>query len=576
MKSRWFVTVLPAVTMAVVKMAVVTLAVVMMTAVTVSAQPAPPDSSAAPPRAAVSDADRIAEINRLLAENPRNAQLYNELGTIYADRENWVAARDAIIAAIQSDPRAPDSHRNLGLVLIKLGELDMALTEFEAYRKLSPEGGLDAWKLIAEARRRAGDPAGAAAAYETGIAAYGGVFNSGSYDLIMGRLVLAEASPDQEAAGAVLDRFAGAARDHLATTGFVPADRTGLAARALLDRALRRKLEAAQTAVDAGRHAEAAVLYEAALALDPTRQDLLPRAAGAWFDSGDALKSKVMARRATQEHPERPDGWLAVGRIAEAENRPQDAITAYTNAWNLDNSQQPVAAKIGTLYLRMGDNESARKFVGAVVSDPETTAEILFLYGCSLQRTNDHKLAVPPLTRAVEKDPGLVAAWKALAVSLQQLERWREAADAYRHALESEQDAKLAFQLGACLVKDNRPEEAIDAYWLALDLDPTYTKAWSNLGVIQLQLKDYANALITFRTLATQGEDVYRARLNEGVCLSQLGRFEEAMTAYEQALAQQETSAVWDAMGYVFDQLGDKPSAASCLEKGKRLKAEGK
>ncbi|MDO9695517.1 MAG: tetratricopeptide repeat protein [Candidatus Latescibacteria bacterium] len=545
-------------------------------AVAAGAQQAPPDTAEVILRDDMSDDEKIAALNRLLVLNPRNSELYNDLGVIYAGREDWVSARDAFIAAIQSDPRVPASHRNLGLVMTKLGVYDMALSELDAYRKLAPDGGGDAWKLIADARRRSGDSDGAAAAYESGLEAYGRVFGPDTCDLVMGRIALAEASSDQQAVDAMLDQYAGGARDLLAATGFEPADRTGMAARAVLDRALRRKLDVAQTAVREGRHADAAALFEAAMGLDPTRQDLLPQAAMAWFDSGDAMKAKVMARRATQDHPERPDGWRALGRVAEAENRTQDAIAAYTSAWNLDESQNDVAAKIGTLYLRAGDNEGARKFMGAVVSAPDTPAEILFNYGLSLQRSEDHKLAVPPLYKAVEKDPGLIVAWKALAASLRQLERWHEAADAYERALATERDPKLAFQLGTCLVKDGRPGDAIAAYRLALDLDPVYTKAWSNMGVVQMQIEDYVGALDTYRTLAALEDDVYRARLNEGVCLFHLGRYEEAIAAYEQALALQETSAVWENMGHVFDKLGDKQGAASCFKEGKRLKAEGK
>jgi len=539
-------------------------------------QQAPPDTSEVILRDDMSDDEKIAALNRLLVLNPRNSELYNDLGVIYASREDWVSARDAFIAAIQADPRAPASHRNLGLVMTKLELYDMALSELDTYRRLAPDGGGDAWKLIADARRRSGDAAGAAAAYDSGLEAFGQVFGPDTCDLVMGRLALAEAASDQATTDELFARYAPGARDLLAATDFVPADRTGLAAKALLDRALRRRIEAAQAEAREGRHAAAAAQYEAAMGLDPTRQDLLPLAALAWHDSGDAMKAKVMARRATQDHPERPDGWRALGRIAEAENRTQDAIAAYTTAWDLDDTQNDVAAKIGTLYLRAGDNEGGRKFMGAVVSAPDTPAEILFNYGLSLQRSEDHKLAVPPLTKAVEKDPGLTDAWKALAASLRQLERWREAAAAYERALAADRDPKLAFQLGTCLVKDARPGDAIAAYRLALELDPVYTKAWSNLGIVQMQVEDYVGALDTFRTLAALEDDVYRARLNEGVCLYQLGRYQESLAAYEQALALQETSAVWENMGHVFDKLGDKQGAASCFKEGKRLKAEGK
>jgi len=42
----------------------------------------------------LSDDDKISALNELLLLNPRNADLYNNLGVIYAEQEDWVLARD--------------------------------------------------------------------------------------------------------------------------------------------------------------------------------------------------------------------------------------------------------------------------------------------------------------------------------------------------------------------------------------------------------------------------------------------------------------------------------------------------
>ncbi|MBU1071748.1 tetratricopeptide repeat protein, partial [bacterium] len=369
---------------------------------------------------------------------------------------------------------------------------------------------------------------------------------------------------------------AGPARDYLATAGGEPTDPAGRASLAITSRLLKIIVDNAGLMTESGLHAQAAAAYEQAMEIAPDREELLPLAAFAWFEAGETMKAKVLARRATLESPERPGGWKARGRIAEAENRPQDAIAAYRRAWDLDPAQNDVAARIGSLYLSLGDNTNARKFMGAVASDPDAPPEILYNYALSLQREGDHELALRPLRRVVEYAPDMESAWRALASSLRHTQRFTEAAGAYGTAFALAGDPKLAFQQGYCLQRCDRPLDAAEAYRRALALDPADTKSRYNLGLALISAGEYAEALEAFRALGELETDSYRVHFNTGVCQQNLGRHEEALIAYEAALEIDETSAVWNNMGLVYDAIGDKVEAKQCYAEGKRLETEGK
>ena len=133
----------------------------------------------------LSDEEKISRINDLLVMNPRSADLYNDLGVIYAGREDWDLARDAFVRAIQCNPRLPASHRNLGLVMLRQGMPDMAETEILAYMRLSPDGGREGWRTLADIKLELNDPAGAAEAFRGGIDAYGSTFNPENADLVL-------------------------------------------------------------------------------------------------------------------------------------------------------------------------------------------------------------------------------------------------------------------------------------------------------------------------------------------------------------------------------------------------------
>ena len=537
---------------------------------------AAPDSVADILSGAMSDEEKISAINRLILLNPRNSDLYNNLGVVYAEREDWLLARDAFISAVQCDPRQPASHRNLGMVMVELDQIETAVIEFEAYQNLSTDGGRDAHKMIGDAWRRAGDVPTALQAYETGLRAYGEAFGPGSAELVMAQALTLEETGDTAAYEALLRRYAPRARDYAGAADGAPTDQAGRAAQAIVARLLRIIADDAALMTDAGMHAEAAAAYEEAMEIAPDHDELLPLAASAWFEAGETMKAKVLARRATLESPDRPGGWKARGRIAEAEKRPRDAIEAYRKAWELDGTQTDVAARIGAIYLALGDNINARKFMGAVASDPDTPPEILYNYALSLQREGDHELALRPLRRVVRDAPSMDPAWRALASSLRTTKRFDEAARAYGKAFALTGDPRLSFQRGYCLQRCDRPLEAAEAYEGALALDPTDARSRYNLGLVLISAGEYADALDAFRILGETEPESYRIHFNSGVCHHNLGQHEEALIAYETALDLDETSAVWNNMGLVFDALGEKVEAKRCYREGKRLKAEGK
>ena len=70
--------------------------------------------------------------------------------------------------------------------------------------------------------------------------------------------------------------------------------------------------------------------------------------------------------------------------------------------------------------------------------------------------------------------------------------------------------------------------------------------------------------------------DSYRIYFNQGYCLYQLGRYEEAIEHYELALERKETSDVLNNIGLAYDKLGDKETAQAYYNDAKNLKGGGR
>jgi len=65
----------------------------------------------------------------------------------------------------------------------------------------------------------------------------------------------------------------------------------------------------------------------------------------------------------------------------------------------------------------------------------------------------------------------------------------------------SKQNATVFYVYGLVYDKTNRPEQAVKAFQTAVQLDPNMGSAWVDLGVHQLQNKQYAEAQATFEKL---------------------------------------------------------------------------
>ncbi len=524
-------------------------------------------NSMAPPE------QKIITLRAMSAQDPRNAAIYNDLGVVYAELEQWVPARDAFISSVQADPTAPDVHRNLGLACSNLDQADMAVSEFRAYQRLAADGGIDAYRLIAQALQRVGRFDEAETVLREGLQKLDAFFETENARLLTGLIAILDRSDRQDDVGRLLEKDLDRIRDleRRARDGG-DAEAVSLTG-ALVTRLAVKYARDAEIMAESGLHAEAAQTYEKAYALDQRRGgELLPRIVESWLAAGEPGKAKMASGLAARDFPDDPGVWQAKGRIAEQEGRLREAVAAYEKAAELAPGSVQIYARVGSLYLRLGENEKARRFMAKAVSDPETPPEMVFNYALSLIRDDKHSLAVAPLQRVVRERPEMESAWRALAGSLRQIKHYSQAVEAYRRVLEFGDDPRIFLQLGYCLGKLDRHDEAVEAYGRAVELDPAYEKAHYNLAVTLVSAGRWEEALEALTAYREMEPDSYRVFFNTGVCLYNLGRYDEAVDAYDQAISLQPTAAAWNNLGLVYDKLGDKGEARRCYKEAKKIK----
>ncbi|MGB4599469.1 MAG: tetratricopeptide repeat protein [Trichlorobacter sp.] len=98
-----------------------------------------PAQTAAP---MVSQADlnvRIAEIENVVAKDPKNVQAWVTLGNDYFDAHNPQKAVQAYARALELNPNDPNVLTDQGVMFRALGFFDKALANFEKANKLNPQ-----------------------------------------------------------------------------------------------------------------------------------------------------------------------------------------------------------------------------------------------------------------------------------------------------------------------------------------------------------------------------------------------------------------------------------------------------
>ncbi|MDE2902488.1 MAG: tetratricopeptide repeat protein [Chloroflexota bacterium] len=181
--------------------------------------------------------------------------------------------------------------------------------------------------------------------------------------------------------------------------------------------------------------------------------------------------------------------------------------------------------------------DTARTALSYLPNDPTTNVN----YALALGRNGHEQEAIAAYRRALELEPDNTRALVDLGTLLWTQDRYDEAMELFQLALAVD-DGLSKPHVGMGLVEQARGNHA-DAerhYARALDVDPSDRNARHNLGVLNFEQKRYGEALASFRAaLELESDDESRAESLSGAgsSLYQLGRVEEAIQSFNQALA---------------------------------------
>ncbi|KAI0630331.1 hypothetical protein C8Q77DRAFT_1280414 [Trametes polyzona] len=278
-------------------------------------------------------------------------------------------------------------------------------------------------------------------------------------------------------------------------------------------------------------------------------------------------ESVLELEAAVQRDPTNATRWYELGVKQQENEREQKAVQALRRALELDPTHLPSWLALAVSHTNEGDRAGAynaiREWVGRHERYAAAVAQFSAAHPDGAHATQSEKLAslMHCLMSIVRENAGgeIDADIQiALAVLLNTNEEYAKARDCFVTALAVRPNDWLLYnRVGATLANSGHPEEALQYYYSALELNPAYIRARFNLGISCINLR------VSRQTSSDPGHPRPPREFERGMLNMNIGlqRFEEAAQHILDALVLQDGDSVHDPDGNEDNKRGVTSSA---------------
>ena len=399
-----------------------------------------------------------AKMSAAIADNPQNAELHDEFGSVYERQHDLPKAEEQFAEAIRLKPNFAAAHLHLGLAMRAARDAN-ALTELEKAHELAPQNEQVTMELAKTLTLAGKDdqaipllqhslelaPKSGALAYQLGIAYQ----NTGRAK---------EAIPLLRKAAAV-----GPSNSEVLTN-------LGLA------------LCQAQQAKDA------VPVLQKAIVLAPKNLSARQNLAAAYVSLGQHDDAIATLRTALKLAPNDPRLHYNLGVAFKMQDNAAEAIPELQAAEKLDPSQPEAPYALGMLYSQTGHMEEAAQELSASLKLRPQNGEGWSTLGTVYNTLGKYPEAASALREAIRQLPEQADPHLTLATVLSSQDNQTEAASERKIAASlmrahmNLQRAEVATNAGQSLLKGGNVPEAIVQFKDALSYDPNYVEAHLGLA----------------------------------------------------------------------------------------------
>ncbi|QWD72536.1 tetratricopeptide repeat protein [Polynucleobacter sp. UB-Raua-W9] len=195
--------------------------------------------------------------------------------------------------------------------------------------------------------------------------------------------------------------------------------------------------------------------------------------------------------------------------------------------------------------------------------------QILFQRAIQSFHVGDFSAAEQALLSYLGATPNHFDAFHLLAIIYANLDRWSEANECYKKALQINPSSVAALSnWGSCLTRLGQNDQALNALERALTLEPKLAALWFNTANILCDLGRFERASQYYEKALYFNPDYFQAHNNYGKALFANGQFNEALANYNKALElNPDFAEAWSNKGITLQELKRYAEAIACYDK---------
>lgn len=222
------------------------------------------------------------------------------------------------------------------------------------------------------------------------------------------------------------------------------------------------------------------------------------------MENGARLSEAALAfEAAVKEDPKHVDAWLKLGEVQTQNEKEGAGLTALEKCLSLDPKNLSALMTLAVSYINEGYDNAAFATLERWIEtkypqvtnkarnlNPDINDEDRFSLSKRVTELFIKAAQLSPTGANIDADVQL-----GLGVLFYANEEFDKTIDCFKAAINVRPNDELLWnRLGASLANSNRSEEAIEAYYKALQLKPTFVRARYNLGVSSINIGCYKEA----------------------------------------------------------------------------------
>jgi len=257
---------------------------------------------------------------------------------------------------------------------------------------------------------------------------------------------------------------------------------------------------------------------------------------------GNNAEAEKFLRQAVTIDPNYFDARYSLGFVLAHLGRPAEARPELEAALKLEPDSSKVRYQLASVLRALGLKDEANRELSAFQQQKEegvkqTAAMVKANQANQDLQSGDPQKAAALYRESIAEDPANARTFYNLALALDQIPDYRGEREALEKAISL--DTKLApphNQLGLLELQANEAADAESQFKMAIDLDPEYAEAQNNLGVLLGQQGKSSEAEQLFRRATENNPQYGQAFANLGLILASESRFPEASQALASAV----------------------------------------